>query len=154
MGEGRPGKDERRLLWEERRDALRRRIAEKKARRRAKESARGENDEYRRRAANLSKLGYKNYSSYLNSPRWRVIRRKVIAAATCACCKRRPPRQVHHLDYSEETLLGERLFGLLPVCGGCHRRIEFHSNGDKRSFAQARVTAVYLSSRKRRRRRR
>jgi 5-methylcytosine-specific restriction endonuclease McrA len=62
------------------------------------------------------------YDQYLNSPRWRAIRRAVMerAQGLCEGCRRRPATEVHHLTY--EHVGDELLWELKAVCDHCHRR--------------------------------
>lgn len=55
---------------------------------------------------------------------------------------------VHHLDYSCDTLLGDRLNALVPICSKCHYRVECTKKGKKRSFAEAQVMFEYLRIRR------
>jgi hypothetical protein len=89
-----------------------------------------------RRAGALKRLGYSSYTAYLASPLWAALRGQVLQAAPdCAVCAR-DARQVHHLDYDEETLAGNRLESLIPLCARCHRRAEF-AGRKKRTLAGA-----------------
>lgn len=83
------------------------------------------------------KLGA-NYADYLGSPLWRSIRSRVLDRdkLRCTCCSKRA-NQVHHLDYSRVTLLGESLNGLVSICRRCHKRIEYTKKGAKRSLSAA-----------------
>jgi hypothetical protein len=85
----------------------------------------------------LRKLGFNSYNHYLSSPLWRGIRKKVLTTHKfCRICHRKAV-QVHHLSYSRAVLLGENLRPLVPICIGCHHKIEFDKQGYKRSFAGA-----------------
>lgn len=77
-------------------------------------------------------MGYENYAKYLESPLWRRIRALVLRdGRVCAGGCGRMATQVHHGDYSRETLEGHNLTDLYPVCSGCHFRIEFTGAGRK-----------------------
>ena|SRR5688572_22423761 len=62
------------------------------------------------------------YDQYLNSPRWRAIRRAVMerAQGLCEGCRRRPATEVHHLTYAHVG--DEFLWELKAVCDHCHAR--------------------------------
>ena len=93
--------------------------------------------EYRERDRVLGALGFGSYDEYLTSPLWRDIRlRKLKEDGHCYGCGRPGCWQVHHADYSRETLLGESLIGLRTICDGCHRWAEFFG-GCKLSPSQA-----------------
>ena len=110
----------------------------KKARRRAKWKAIQEQQKneaktwatecakhYGRRNQNLKMLGYTNYAEYLKSDLWASIRGCVLNGdPPCAGCGRQAS-QVHHENYDIPVLLGEYLDALHPVCGRCHKNIEF-----------------------------
>ncbi len=90
---------------------------------------------YTSRRENLSLLGFASYGDYLTSELWLGIRVKVIPEGTlCKTCGKRPAKQVHHQSYSLDVLNGLNLAALIPVCGGCHMRIEFTGSKVKRSL--------------------
>jgi hypothetical protein len=93
---------------------------------------------YQRRDTLLLSLGFSDYSSYLSSPLWVLIRERVHVwrGRFCVLC-RRVAHEVHHLSYSKSVLLGKTLKPLVPLCKRCHRKVEFDSDGSKRTFAQA-----------------
>jgi 5-methylcytosine-specific restriction endonuclease McrA len=90
-----------------------------------------------RRTKNGRFAGFATYRQYLNSDLWKSIRERVFLehGSKCHLCQREAS-QVHHRHYGRRTLCGKTLFHLLPVCGKCHRDIEFGPNG-KRKFAEA-----------------
>lgn len=94
---------------------------------------------YTERNRNLKKLGYTTYRGYLDSDFWKAIRDKVFQTKgrLCSICKR-SARHVHHRDYCVETLRGEKTSALVPICTGCHRRVEYARAGQKRSVLEAR----------------
>lgn len=93
--------------------------------------------EYRERDRVLGALGFGSYDEYLASPLWRDIRlRKLKEGNHCYGCGSGPCWQVHHADYSRETLLGESLTGLRTICEKCHKACEFFA-GTKLSPSQA-----------------
>lgn len=71
------------------------------------------------------------YSEYLQSDLWNAIRGCVLLRDKNECygCGKRAT-QVHHRNYSEETMRGRDVSGLVAVCGACHRWIEF--DGEKK----------------------
>jgi hypothetical protein len=82
--------------------------------------------QYARRDRVLYQLGFSSYREYLNSQYWKAIRAaKMLNTPDCEICDR-PATQVHHLDYSEETLRGRKEESLVSICGGCHLRLEFY----------------------------
>ena len=82
--------------------------------------------QYDLRDLTLKRLGLGNYPRYLRSDLWESIRYMVWErdGGTCQACGRRG-HSTHHRNYRGETLLGEDLSGLILLCKGCHRRIEF-----------------------------
>lgn len=86
---------------------------------------------YAERNRTLIELGFPSYSHYLGSDVWKEIRRLALKG-NCHCGKQ--ATQLHHRSYAKEVLLGEDLTQLLPICNGCHKRIEFTKDGKKRSF--------------------
>lgn len=82
-------------------------------------------EHYGERSHNLKMLGYTNYADYLQSELWASIRGTVLCGdPACVGCGR-PATQVHHENYDIPVLLGEYLQALHPICGRCHRSIEF-----------------------------
>lgn len=53
----------------------------------------------------------------------------------CAC--HRKAKQVHHLNYLEDTLRGVDIDALVAICGRCHKAIEIGPNGGKRQLVFA-----------------
>lgn len=87
-----------------------------------------------KRDRRLKNIGFATYQAYLNSDLWKEIRDRVFAekGSACLCCGK-VAVQIHHTRYKMEDLLGTNLRHLQPVCGSCHREIEFKPNGRKRS---------------------
>lgn len=85
----------------------------------------------------LARLGFASYADYLNSALWAGIRRRTydLKGRICCRCKVAASTQIHHTDYSDDTLAGLTLDGLMPVCRECHRAI--HGIGAKTRPAQA-----------------
>jgi 5-methylcytosine-specific restriction endonuclease McrA len=104
-------------------------------------------DNYTERLRNLKVLGFNSYRDYLRGRLWASVRAAALArnGGRCRGCGR-PARQVHHQDYSPETLLGQRPHRLIPVCRRCHERIEFDEGGKKRPLREARAVADRLTS--------
>jgi len=88
-------------------------------------------DPYIHRESNLATIGFISYKDYLESDLWKEIREKVFAKhSRCFGCGK-PANQVHHRDYSVETLSGNRLFRLRAICTNCHEHCEIDENGHK-----------------------
>lgn len=80
----------------------------------------------------LVELGFATYKEYLESELWKGIKSEVFKKSrTCSLCDGLA-FQVHHLDYSRETLLGLNPRGLTPICRPCHEKVEMRPNGEKR----------------------
>lgn len=73
------------------------------------------------------------YDQYLRSTLWKSIRDWVVVAQAgkCSICNREAA-EVHHHDYTEATMWGERSDGLVGLCPRCHDLIEFDGNRVKR----------------------
>lgn len=81
---------------------------------------------YRERDRLLKTLGFPNYKAYLSSTHWRGIRRAHLKQfPDCIVCEC-PAEEVHHLNYTRATLLGEDPTKLASVCEGHHRECEFN----------------------------
>ncbi len=85
---------------------------------------------YEDRDRALEKIGFEDYSSYLKSPLWEIIRRVVVQRDeyTCRGCSK-PYDCVHHVSYSVETLLGLAPQNLVALCTACHRSVEYDDEG-------------------------
>lgn len=115
-----------------------RRAAHPKQDRALRRDNRARQAEYGARNRHLRAMGYENYSVYLDSPLWRRIRALVLRdGRACFGGCGRMATQVHHGNYSRETLEGHNLTDLYPICGGCHLRIEFTGAGRKVSPSEA-----------------
>lgn len=91
---------------------------------------------YERRGEALHGAGYTRYEDYLKGEEWRAIRgRKLKKRPQCLLCGR-AATQVHHLDYSEPTLLGMHMDLLVSLCDGCHEDLEYDGK-QKRTLAGA-----------------
>lgn len=85
----------------------------------------------RRRA--LRKMGFPSYAVYLASPLWARIRARVFALdeGLCRLCQE-PATEIHHTNYDRHTLKGRSLRHLHALCHGCHERVEFDDDPEKR----------------------
>ena len=77
---------------------------------------------YSDRNETLRLLGFQSYGSYTRSKLWKIIRERALDlnGRVCRKCKG-TATQVHHGVYTRDTLTGEDVRGLVPVCGFCHR---------------------------------
>jgi hypothetical protein len=71
----------------------------------------------------LQAIGFGSYTDYLKSPLWASIRSRVYASKgrMCLGCKTRRATQIHHRQYDLDTLKGDTLNYLIPICRQCHR---------------------------------
>ena len=78
-------------------------------------------------------ISHLSYEQYLRSTLWRSIREWVIAAqeGKCSICDR-AAEEVHHHEYSDETMWGKRSDELVGLCPRCHRLVEFDEQRTKR----------------------
>ncbi len=93
---------------------------------------------YAGRNETLRELGYATYRAYLDSPLWTSIKLRVYGkhGRKCVICPKRST-ELHHYSYSKAVLQGNDLDKIVPVCGGCHLKIEFKPSGEKRKLAEA-----------------
>jgi len=100
--------------------------------RHALQTGRKVRSKYEERLTLLLKLGYATYKSYLKSDVWSEIRERCFTAfgTTCHFCDA-AATQVHHSAYTIETLRGDSLVHLYPVCQKCHSLGEFEASGEK-----------------------
>lgn len=91
---------------------------------------------YRKRGRWLKELGYSSYDEYLQSGLWRGIRRRVEGRdrRKCYACGARG-WQVHHLRYTQANMAGRSLGYMVLLCGGCHTRVHWASDGGRRKLA-------------------
>jgi 5-methylcytosine-specific restriction endonuclease McrA len=95
---------------------------------------------YADRNSLLLRLGYASYPEYLKSQTWATIRKLVAIRFhhQCPICHSPAKKNhIHHLNYNEDTLLGENLFALVLLCEECHKAVEFFPDGTKRPLASA-----------------
>lgn len=102
------------------------------------------NQSYETRNSILSDMGFGSYADYLNSDLWSGIRRLIWArrGSICVLCRSNNASELHHNSYNRDDLDGTVLFHIHPICNRCHKKIEFDSNGCKRSFQD--VVAEFL----------
>lgn len=126
--------EDRRAFWA-RQNPPRIRPPKPQRRPRAPEPVYGSN--YERRDGTLLAMGFKSYADYLQSPLWRQIRTRALDrdGGRCVRCGH-AANQVHHLNYSEETMRGRKPASLVSVCRDCHEHAEF-ANGSKTTLVQA-----------------
>jgi len=94
-------------------------------------------DGYEVRDASLRELGYKNYSEYLRSPEWKVLRADVLShRSICVVCDG-SATQIHHYSYDMAVLLGIIPELLIPLCRYCHEDIEINEEGNKRLLEES-----------------
>lgn len=100
---------------------------------------------YEERDALLLSLGFKNYSDYLGSAEWRLIREEVLKFhPDCILCEA-PAVQVHHLAYDARTLTGVWNGRLVQLCRRCHEHIEFGRKGRKNTLDGANSKLLRLA---------
>lgn len=80
----------------------------------------------RTRNKELEKMGFNSYTQYLDSELWDSIRQRVVQYKGWRCCTCGAPHtEIHHYDYSPESLRGDDLTNLWPICGTCHKEVHF-----------------------------
>lgn len=86
---------------------------------------------YRDRDESLRLIGFTSYGAYLRSPLWEIVRERAFAihGRSCRRCTA-PATVVHHATYSRETLTGEDVRGLIPICGRCAKATSLTSRND------------------------
>jgi hypothetical protein len=82
-----------------------------------------ERQRYEQHRADQDREFWERYERHLQSPKWRLLRRKVFerSRGLCEGCGMAPAEHVHHLTY--ERLGDEMLFDLAAVCNTCHEKI-------------------------------
>ena len=83
------------------------------------------------------------YQSYLQSPEWKAIRKQVFGDKGRSCRCGRKATQVHHSDYAAQTMSGEDISGLVPICSKCHEKI--HRGGKSLRAANQRLNSIKRS---------
>lgn len=78
------------------------------------------------RGKSLNALGFSDYATYLRSPLWSDLRIQTLTrdSGLCLACGG-AASQIHHKDYSLDTMTGKNLDGLASLCRRCHEGIEF-----------------------------
>jgi uncharacterized CHY-type Zn-finger protein len=99
----------------------------------------GKGNTYRSRNAYLREIGFASYAEYLASDLWKSIRELVfkVKGRQCFLCGK-AANQLHHNRYRPCDLLGKKLRHIHPICGECHKSIEFR-DGDKSTVGQAKM---------------
>lgn len=87
----------------------------------------------------LRRLGFREYATYLNSPLWAWIRRRVMLrdSRTCRVCGG-TAHVTHHITYTTPTLCGNDISRLIALCAHCHKAVELDEAGKQRSPRAAR----------------
>lgn len=85
--------------------------------------------EYGGRDFALSQLGFSSYQHYLKSFLWAQVRSKAfeIHGRECFGCRGKAT-QIHHSSYVVQALQGDYVDMLYPICGRCHRMIEYKAD--------------------------
>jgi hypothetical protein len=93
----------------------------------------------------LKEMGYESYRAYLDSDLWWSIKAQafIFHGKACKLC-RVEAVTLHHLGYGRDTLLGESLDQIVPLCDSCHHKVEFTSKGAKRTLVQAQTAYMRL----------
>jgi hypothetical protein len=86
----------------------------------------------------LRRLGYPSYENYRTRVLWKRIRDRIRERDqnNCRRCdeiENKMRHEVHHDAYTEAVLKGEDDSLLFLLCSSCHRKVEFDSNGFRRS---------------------
>jgi hypothetical protein len=82
----------------------------------------------------FKRLKFASYRDYLKSSLWKGMRdAQVEREPNCELCDCEAT-VVHHIDYTLETLRGNKPWKLVSLCNSCHYRIEFKAGGEKRTF--------------------
>lgn len=107
---------------------------------------------YQQRDKHLAMMGFGSYADYLNSDLWFWIRKRflnshekrnldsrVARQRCCWCCGSGFNLQIHHAEYSLQTLAGnlQSRDSLVILCRCCHEGIEISRVGRKRSVQEA-----------------
>lgn len=94
----------------------------------------------RLKKSGMADIASMEYPKYLQSTLWRKIREWVIQRDKfcCVICLRSQHGRfdefdIHHRDYALLTLEGGNPEQLITLCRKCHKRVEYYSNGSKRS---------------------
>jgi hypothetical protein len=89
-------------------------------------------DTYAERDFRLKQMGFVDYYEYLASDLWNRIRNAVfrLKGKICTLCPK-AANIVHHRKYDYDTLRGDDLTYLVPLCNDCHTHIEMLRNGEK-----------------------
>jgi hypothetical protein len=88
--------------------------------------------QYRERNRIVRSMGYATYAAYLKSDLWAEIRGRILTKSNvCFLCDG-VANQVHHLRYTKKVMEGREDRRLVPICGRCHKRIEFRDDDNEK----------------------
>ena len=75
---------------------------------------------------------YDSYGEYLQSIEWKIIRNRILNRDQHKCqaykCTARA-EVIHHRDYSDQVMLGNKDDQLVSLCAECHRRAHANARG-------------------------
>ncbi|MEX0739809.1 MAG: hypothetical protein WD071_10760 [Pseudohongiella sp.] len=92
----------------------------------------------------IKSIAAMEYEQYLRSTLWKKIREWVLErdGATCTVCQskhynpNKDGMEIHHRDYSIDTLEGRHDAMLVTLCPRCHHKVEHYANGVRRTSIQ------------------
>lgn len=90
-------------------------------------------NKYRQERQREREEWFKWYDEYLNTEKWKMLRKKVImrSGGLCEGCRERPVESVHHLTYAH---VGQEFcFELVALCQDCHDRVHTDKDGQEAS---------------------
>ena len=100
------------------------------------------------RWSNLRLLSFGSYREYLSGDSWRSIRSLIKQRSGGVCefgvCGASSVL-VHHIDYSLETLRGERLDRLIDLCRDCHKICHQKRRASKKKRSRRKLSAKALA---------
>ena len=98
----------------------------------------GTSNTYAGRNSTLLEMGFPSYNDYLASDLWTGIRNTVWQGKgrQCYLCAG-VANVLHHISYGRETLKGEDVHNIVPICNSCHYLVEYNYKGHKRPLANA-----------------
>lgn len=96
----------------------------------------------------LKQLGYKTYAAYLSSDHWKRVRGLFISPGTkCQACLLAEAVNLHHKNY--KNLGSETQDDVVPLCGGCHRRVHISETMGCKTGLEGALKRVIKRNRKR-----
>lgn len=99
-------------------------------------------DCYAERKQSLVSLGYRDPKKYFKSPLWQGIKRtKLSFHPSCVVCGFKSAA-VHLLDYRVETLQGNRMESLVPLCKVCWPQFAYGSDERPLRISQGNVLLI------------